>query len=231
MGFLSPLFDLLFPPRCLFCRDTLRNGTDEGGICPVCLAHIPRPDGCCFFCAYPLHEQQRPCPVCSDRIFSFNGACAVHIYRGTLKKTVHRYKYGGCRHLAEPLGKLLARQVRLCNWPALDAVVPVPLHPKRRQARGYDQALLLARVLGDELRLPVHCCLVRKTYTPSQTKLAARERWENVKDVFGTVAGADIPRCALLVDDLMTTGATAHFAARALLQAGSESVYLAVVGR
>ncbi|MCL5980915.1 MAG: ComF family protein [Firmicutes bacterium] len=133
-------------------------------------------------------------------------------------------------HLAGPLGRLLARQIRRCPWPAFSAVVPVPLHP-RRSDRGYDQSLLLAQVIGTELDVPLKVALVRTRSTKSQTRLGAAERWGNVQEAFAGVPGTALSGNILLVDDLLTTGATAHYAAEALLNAGASAVYLAVIGR
>jgi ComF family protein len=144
---------------------------------------------------------------------------------------VHKYKYKGCRHFAPTLGRLVAAQVKRCNWPTLHEIVPVPLHPLRLAERGYDQAFLLARVIGDDLNLPVRQVLVRTRPTPSQTRLGSMNRWDNVRNAFAASPGLSVSGNILLVDDLLTTGATAHNAAETLLCAGAVNVYLAVVGR
>ncbi|MDW7650331.1 MAG: ComF family protein [Bacillota bacterium] len=231
MGFLTPLLDLLFPPRCVICRSRLTADKPGPATCRDCLAQVPDPSHCCSWCGHPHAGGVQPCPSCRDKSFSFSRACAVSLYRGELKKTIHRFKYDGRKELADPLGKLMARQVKRSHWPEMDAVVPVPLHYTRLVQRGYDQALLLAHVIGDELRLPVKQILVRKEATPSQTQLDAKERWHNVADAFALAPDADLPGRVLLVDDLLTTGATAHFAGEALRRAGVAEIYLAVVAR
>ncbi|MBS4021801.1 MAG: ComF family protein [Dethiobacter sp.] len=228
MGHLNPLFDLFFPPRCIFCCSRLE-GEGAFSTCEKCLAKLPV--HCCHRCGHPLPEQIDPCPVCRDYKLSFHGACAVDLYRGRMKRVVQKYKYGRQKHLAGPLGKLMARRLKKCGWPQLSAVVPVPLHRQRLLERGYDQSLLLAQVIGDELGLPVRTVLVRSRPTPSQTKLGHNERWQNVRDAFSVLPEHTVSGRLLLVDDLLTTGATAHFAAAALLSAGAQEVYLAVVGR
>lgn len=141
------------------------------------------------------------------------------------------YKYKRQKYIAGVLGKLVAQQVRRSSWPEMDTVVPVPLHPQRLVERGFDQALLLAQVVADELALPVRKVLVREIDTPSQTRLNSNERWQNVKNAFSVRPGYSLTGRILLIDDLLTTGATGNSAGDALLSAGAEEVYLAVVGR
>jgi len=192
---------------------------------------MPDPACCCRRCGYVLPAPGAKCPACRGLRFAFTGACAADLYRGRLKAVIHRYKYGGQTHMARPLGRLLARQVRRCPWPAFSVVVPVPLHPRRLEERGYDQSLLLAHVVGTVLDVPLKVALVRTRATTSQTRLGSAERWGNVREAFASVPGTDLSGNILLVDDLLTTGATAHYAAEALLNTGARAVYLAVIGR
>jgi ComF family protein len=232
MNLVMPLMDLLFPPKCVFCRCRIVEETVAQNVCTSCVIEVPQPKQCCNRCAQPLKDKTVPCYECAGRAFSFTEACAVGEYKGALKDTIHKYKYRGRKELAGPLGGLLARQIRLNRWPLFDAVVPVPLHHDRLQERGYNQALLLAQVVGDELHVPVKRLLLRGKATPSQTKLNAKDRWLNVAEAFSIVEHAhQMPARVLLVDDLLTTGATAHFAGQKLLDAGVREVYLAVVGR
>ena len=226
MNLFKPLLDLLFPPGCVFCAGRVGEET----ICSPCLAQVPAPDACCFRCAQPFAEQET-CPQCRGLTFAFKGACTVQAYKGQVKRAIHNYKYHGRKELSKTLGGLMAQQVRRCCWPKTEAIVPVPLHNSRLLERGYDQALLLAQVVAAELQLPLRKALVRKSATPSQTKLPAKERWENVSQAFELAAGQRLPARLLLVDDLLTTGATAHFATLALLGGGAKEVYLSVVGR
>ncbi|MBS3983113.1 MAG: ComF family protein [Dethiobacter sp.] len=231
MNLFKALLDLLFPPSCVFCTGRVGEGTTALLICSLCLAQVPVPEACCFKCAQPLAAGQESCPQCSGLSFAFKSACTVQAYRGAVKRAIHNYKYHGRKEMAKTLGGLMAQQIRRSGWPKMEAIVPVPLHRSRLSERGYDQALLLAQVVAAELRLPLKKALQRKSATPSQTKLVARERWENVSQAFELVAGVPLPARVLLVDDLLTTGATAHFAAQTLLDGGAKEVYLAVVGR
>lgn len=231
MGMLNALLDLLFPPRCIFCRGKVTEDAAPLHVCTPCLDGIPLPDSCCFRCAQPQVADKESCHGCGGRAFSFDGACTVQEYKGAVKNVIHKYKYRGHKELAGTLGGLMARQIRRSRWPSLDAVVPIPLHYDKLMDRGYDQALLLAHVVADELHVPVKKALVRTRPTFSQTRLDASKRWANVAHAFEVAANHTLPERVLLVDDLLTTGATAHFAAQALLDGGVKEVYLAVIGR
>lgn len=232
MSLLQLLLALFYPERCVFCRERNLEGNALPGVCGTCFAGLPMPETCCEWCGHPRAEPDAAnCPACRECRYSFRRTCAVSHYRGDVKKAIHRFKYGGRQELAGPLGKLMALRVSQRNWLPFDAVVPVPLHPERLLSRGYDQALLLAQVVGSELNLPVMRLLVRARDTTSQTRLNAAERWENVNGVFQIAENTAIPPRILLVDDLLTTGATAHYASQALLAAGAGEVCLAVIGR
>ncbi|NLM51565.1 MAG: ComF family protein [Firmicutes bacterium] len=226
---LSALWDLLFPPRCLFCRQRLAANTI---LCSHCRLQVLEISRCCSLCGYPFPARSNGnCPRCSGQKFLFAHTCAVGLYAGQLKEAIRRYKYGGRTEMAAGFGKLLAQQITKCNWPHLDAVVPIPLHPQKLRQRGFDQAVLLAEVVAKELALPLKKSLRRCRDTVSQTQLSAAERRRNLEDAFSAVQAGQMPKKILLVDDLLTTGATANNAAKALLAGGAEKIYLAVLGR
>lgn len=230
MEALMPLLDLLFPVRCLFCRSSLLER--HGHICAACLSLTLNPNECCVCCGYPLPAGSSACTACRPAGYSFKGVCAVDIYSGQIKKALKKFKYGGKKYLAGVLGELIARQVRSAKWPVFDAVVPIPLHRERLAERGYDQALLLAHVVGDVLALPVRTDLIRLKLTQSQTKLCSQMRWQNVEDAFAVLPERKPGKRILLVDDLLTTGATSHWAAIALKKkACVQEVYVAVAAR
>ncbi|NLM47095.1 MAG: ComF family protein [Firmicutes bacterium] len=228
MKLFAALLDLLFPPACAVCRGRLPER--EQFLCTRCREKVLPAENCCLRCGYPLSGRMS-CSRCLGYDYAFSGACAVFLYQGEIRKAVRRFKYGGQTGLARPFGELMAAQVRSCAWPACEAVVPVPLHPERLRERGYDQALLLARTVAKVLQLPVSSCLLRCENTASQTTLAAKARWNNVRGVFGLQPGVTVPGRVLLIDDLLTTGATAHYASETLLAGGAEAVYLAVLCR
>jgi ComF family protein len=208
----SGLFDLLFPPACVYC------GRGGHWLCPLCLAEIT------------------PAPPARESAAPLAGLWAVGEYRDPLRLAIHQFKYEGKRRLAEPLGHLLAglyrQQVRANSLP--DAVLPVPLHPKREAERGYNQAALLARALcrleGLEL---VEGVLLRSRDTPQQAKMTRAERQANVAGAFSCAAGHPkiAGRRVLLIDDVCTTSSTLGECAKMLLAGGAREVWALVLAR
>ncbi len=166
----------------------------------------------------------------------FAAARALALFEGTMRTAIHRLKFEGRRELAPILGHHLASFVRGCDvLGCADVVIPVPLHAARQQERGYNHALLLAERVAGELGATLLADgLRREVATAPQSELRRGQRWANVKGAFsippesvGEVRGRDI----LLVDDVMTSGATAAECARTLLGAGAASVYVATLAR
>ncbi len=243
---IQALLDLLYPPRCLFCQgapggspgmvlDPLRldlNGSGaERFLCEACAGSVPWLVLCCPLCAYPL-QQGEDCTWCKGEQFAFDFCCALGHYSSSLRQGVHRLKYRGEKALAGPFSELLSARLSAVPWiDQLDRVVPVPLCSHRLRERGYNQSLLLAAALSKKLSLPLENGLQRVRRTQSQTLLNKKQRKENLEGAF--VCPQPLPEgChVLLVDDVMTTGATAHQAAAALKEAGTGRVSVAVLAR
>ncbi|MEI6501727.1 MAG: double zinc ribbon domain-containing protein, partial [Armatimonadota bacterium] len=151
---LQSLLDLLFPPRCEVCNEL-------GGeaLCEPCRAQfIPMDEPYCRLCGhlFQLSEaRQTLCSSCRAKPPRFDGARTVGLHTGTLRRAVLNFKFENRRRLQEPLGQLLAerfeREIETAGglpWKLVDALVPVPLHPKRRNWRGFDQALFLAEAMA-----------------------------------------------------------------------------------
>jgi len=219
--------DLLFPPRCAAC--------DEPGEAPFCAlcaeTLIPLPAGCPL-CGVPQDESLLPaikprrCPHCRAHPPRFAFATAPYLHGGALAEAIHRLKYEKGEDLASALGVLFAA----CAVPNSDVLVPIPLHPRRLRQRGYDQALLLAVAAGKRFGLPVAHLLRRVRETGQQVGRDRTGRERSVRGAFaaaGTVLGARI----CLVDDVLTTGATASAAAGALLDAGAARVEVRTLAR
>ena len=188
-----------------------------------------------FFCAscrtpfqnsFPLDAQGR-CALCRSGLRGFDAAYSFGAYEGVLRELIHLYKYGKVRTLALPLSGLLVRA--LPRDETFDAAVPVPLYWRRRLQRGFNQAELLARGLSRRTGIPVVTALGRVRPTPNQAGLSTSARRQNVAKAFRArdVQGKRI----LLIDDVMTTGATAASCALALKQAGARRVALLTVAR
>lgn len=202
------LLSSLFEPPCAACARILVHPL-SGAVCDDCWAALRgRP---------PIHERH-------DGRHAVDWSCAVDHYEGRLRDIIHALKYERRRSIAKPLGGLM----RECGAELLrdvDAVVPVPLHPRRQRDRGFNQADDLARQIG----LPVAPLLRRVKFTTSQIELPAEARHQNVRDAFSlegrpAKAGHYIPSVVVLVDDVSTTGATLEACARALKKAGVKEV-------
>jgi ComF family protein len=224
-GFAAALLDLLYPPRCAACREGLGSSAEEP-FCPICRGAVdPVPPGCAL-CGLP-----GPDPVCGACLAApppFVACRAAGLFGGPLADAVHAFKYGDRPALARPLGAWMAAAI---PWPAVVAVVAVPLGRRRRIARGYDQAALLARAAARARGLPFLAGAVRRAReTPPQVGRTRAGRLANVRGAFAAgpaVRGRDL----VLVDDVVTTGATAAACAEALLAAGARSVAVAALAR
>ena len=212
------LLDLLFPPRCVGCR--------QGGswLCSGCLEQVERVAGpVCSRCGRPFRETGL-CPACRRGTSALGPARSPFFFEGIVQKAVHELKYRGRRVLAGPLGRLLAASLGDLGWPAA-AIVPVPLHRQRERERGYNQSALLARSLAAQLGWPL--CegrLVRWRNTRPQVGLDGPARVENVHGAFRWDSPEPPPGQVLLLDDVYTTGATMEACAEALRQAGTVDV-------
>lgn len=184
----------------------------------------------------PQSADTRSGPVCGScrrRTPGFDYARSAAAYEDVMREALRAFKFRGRRALAAPLGDLLADMGgRLpAGVPAL--LLPVPLHPRRERERGFNQASLLARRVGRAWRVPVRDdVLVRAVATPSQTELDAPARRANVRDAFRLRRPETITGChVLLVDDILTTGATLSECARCLREGGAATVGALTVAR
>lgn len=177
----------------------------------------------------------RYCPECREASPAFFMARSLGPYGGDLKQVIYMYKYTGYRSLCSSLGMLMA-ELFLEEQGFWDSsiIVPVPLSAEKMRIRGFNQSELLAERMGELLNLPVAKCLLRSIDTPSQSKLTKRGRQDNIRGAFNInrlVGPPDGPGAierrygkVLLVDDILTTGATAGECSRVLLRAGAESI-------
>jgi ComF family protein len=180
------------------------------------------------------HGQPIFCPACHDRTYAFERARSFARYEGALVKAILLLKF----EQIQPLGRWFARQLAEVvenEKEALgaDVVVPVPLHRQREKERGYNQAALISKPLAKGLRLPHKALLlVRTRPRPDKHILTLEERWESVRGAFATRPGSQVDnQRVLLVDDVLTTGATLDACSRALREAGAKSVVGLTVAR
>ncbi|MCI0680816.1 MAG: ComF family protein [Gemmataceae bacterium] len=231
---LNGLLQLLYPNVCWIC-ERLREDLNEG-ICNDCagqLTHDPYPScpRCCSSVGPHVHLEQG-CIHCRDESFAFDRAVRVGPYDGVLRSTILRMKNFRGADVAEAVAALWARHAapRLREL-GPQAVVPVPLHWTRRWRRGFNQSELLAQGLARALGVPCRPNWLRRTRpTPPQTRQTPAQRRVNVHNALAAPAGLDLAgQTVLMVDDVLTTGATAHEAARALRRAGAGTIIVAVL--
>jgi ComF family protein len=206
-GLLGVLLGTLFPPRCVAC------GAAGAWLCSACIAAVPG-HGYLLQVTRLAHSAE-----------SLDGALALSSHGYPLREAVHGLKYGGLRVLADPLSALLA-DGWLARGEVADLVVPVPLHRAQLRRRGYNQSGLLAAGLAIRTGMEVHQdALVRWRATRSQVGLGHQERLDNVAGAFvchdQAIRGARI----VLIDDVLTTGATMSACATALCDAGARKVW------
>lgn len=182
-----------------------------------------------FLSAAPLDEHGR-CQLCRRELRGFDSAYSYGEYDDVLRKLIHLFKYGGLHPLAGELGRMMNTALPRDARP--DVIVPMPMHWKRRLHRGYNQAELLARTLSRRRNVPLRKAVRRRKATPAQAGLTGAQRRVNVTGAFEVtnpeaVKGLHI----LLVDDVLTTGATAASCAQALKRAGASRVTLLTLAR
>ena len=193
--------EFLLPFHCLGC------GKHGQALCPDCLASLARlQPPYCAQCAQP--GPVSPCCRCAEAPLEVDGVRAPYLMEGAIREAVHGLKYRGVRALAPELAGLLAGYLEANPVPA-DALVPVPMHPRRQRHRGYNQSLLLARELEKRTGLPVEAeVLMRDRDSGPQVSVANREeRRRNAQGSFQCSAGV-MGRTQLLIDDVVTTGST-----------------------
>lgn len=227
---LASLLDLLYPPHCVACRCA------GAWLCERCLDSIPTfVPPLCQHCGRPLPATRGPtqalCPICQQQHSPLQGVRSVGPHLAPLREAIHAFKYEGVRVLAGPLGQLLAHTWQQSSMP-VDIVLPVPLHRARIRQRGYNQSLLLARAMGAEVGLLVReDALVRRRNTRAQVGLSPEQRRANVRDAFICPTSDMQGQRVLLIDDVLTTGATLESCAMALLQAGAREVWALTLTR
>lgn len=224
----SSLFSLLYPSTCPVCKNP-SDTIPHAPICSGCWASIERYSGpSCRVCAAPLaSEHSRVCGECLQKPPPFSMVLNYGLYSGTLSEAIHLLKFSGVKRLAGPLGKLLSG----LPIPGADGIVPVPVTVKTLRERGFNQTLLIAKCLSGRLHIPLKMDILSKTKeTRPQIGLGARERAVNLKNSFA-VRGRLHKTRLLLIDDVMTTGATARECAKALMKAGAEEVVVITLAR
>lgn len=209
---ISDLLSLLFPNLCCGCNRHLRSG--EAQLCSSCLYHLP-------FTDHHLHQENRVARQFWGRV-PCTAAMALLYFKkgGTVQQLIHHLKYSDRQDLGIRMGNLLGEKLLIApSFQGLDLLIPVPLHKKRARERGYNQSVCIATGIAQVLKLPVSTLhLLRKTATSSQTNKGRYLRYENMYSAFEVCHPEQLKgKHLLLVDDVLTTGATLEACATTLL--------------
>lgn len=220
-GVFKPFLDFVFPPTCLACNNVLLE--DERHVCPACWNSIPR-----LSTVHPLYCQTRD-RLLDSEVVSELFSLFLFEKEGVFQSLVHALKYDGFRSVGHLLGYELGNLI-LRETAGADCVIPVPLHRVKLRERGFNQAEVIARGFSARTGIPVRTDIIRRSrYTLTQTKLDQEQRKKNVAEAFSVSISTPIPeggRC-ILVDDVITTGATIVSCGEALQQAGFRQIVAA----
>ncbi|MFN3740751.1 MAG: ComF family protein [Thermodesulfovibrionales bacterium] len=226
LGFLSKILKFLYPSKCPAC-----NNDSSHQFYPFCMTCwdkiMPFNGHRCSVCSIPLPSHSSICGDCIQNRPFFKSSFIYGLYDGILKEAIHQLKYSGLRNLASPLSGLLLE----LSFPEADLIVPVPPDRYRLKNRGFNHTSLIARELSKRLKIPLIIDgLIKIKTTPQQINLKREERLKNLRGAFRAIRSFSGQRI-LLVDDVITSGATASECARALIKAGASEVYLVAIAR
>ncbi|MCD6168994.1 MAG: ComF family protein [Candidatus Latescibacteria bacterium] len=230
-GLLGALLDFVYPPYCCLCGTRLQEG--EKVVCEGCWGEVkPLQGPFCPNCGYPVKPGADECAMCQQRGWTFRQVGVLADFQPPVQQLIHLLKYKGKRSVGTRLGAMLSQALQgRPQWQRADLIIPVPLHRSRLRERGYNQSLLIAKALAERLQKPLRQeLLVRRRNTRSQTKLNVAQRVENVSGAFQVKYPVEVrEKRIILVDDVITTGATADACSRSLVNAGAKEVLVAAV--
>lgn len=210
---------LFFPDLCMVCHNDLAE--EESVICTSCLYHIPRTK-------YWFDEENPVAKIFWGRVLIQNACSFFFFSKGSrYRKLLHHLKYNGKKEVGFLLGKEFGIELKKGNlYKDIDLIVPVPLHPKRLKQRGYNQAEEIAKGLQESMGIPIsNQNLIRSGYTETQTRKTRTERVKNVSKAFQLNNPKDFKgKHLLVVDDIITTGATLEECAAVILEAEDAKV-------
>lgn len=233
-GIVQAFIDILYPPCCLICHTRIRGARPQGPLCAGCREKINTLTApFCSKCGRGVagaHTREGKCALCLKQQYHFDRAWAGYAYDGIIKEMLHCFKYNHKVSLGGTLAGLMLDFIREYRLPvgSCDYIVPIPLSPARLREREFNQAYVLAAALSGNLKLKLlDNNLKRVRNTKSQADLDRISRWKNIRGAFKLKAPNLVKdKTILLIDDVLTTGATASEAAGALKDAGAGSVYV-----
>lgn len=227
------LLVLLYPQRCPFCDEVLGRKEKKELCCSACKGKIPWvKDPVCLKCGKPVGSAEAEyCPDCQKSHHMFDQGAAVFTYSGCMPGSIYRLKASNRRDYIDFFAAAMKMQSGkyLKRWQP-QVIVPVPMHPKKRAARGYNQAELLAERVSELTGIPfdrnILCCIKK---TKVQKSLGRSERQKNLRGSFVVQKDPGKLKRVLVIDDVYTTGSTMDEIARTLKNAGVEQVYFLVL--
>jgi len=225
----NAIFSVVFPFACPGCAGFLLY---PDALCESCAAGLKKiVEPLCARCGtpFPRHWKVKRCSLCKTQRSALSRTRSVYFYEGLVRQMVRAAKYRGLPRLL----RFFAEQIFIAGFafPPVDAVVAVPLHRAREWQRRFNQARFLANEFSRLSGLPVSDCLFKKQPTAAQSSLSGIARRKNLKGAFGCVPGKEIPTSVLLIDDVITTGATMEECARTLRKNGAKKVYALSIAR
>jgi len=231
--FFNAILDFFFPRLCVFCGQ-LTDHDSDAVVCDECQGQVEQVVGpLCRQCGAPFPDArglEELCLACQHEPPPFTRARAPVFYSGPVQEAIHRLKYQRQMVYARPLKEWLTGEAGWELAREADLILPVPLHPRRLRQRGFNQALLLARAFAGVPLAPN--LLIRRRWTEPQVNLDGAARRDNIRDAFAVREPAAVAeKNLLLIDDVLTTGATVSECARVLLAAGAARVEVLTVAR
>jgi len=228
MKILEWCLGMLYPQTCCFCGKV-----SSTPICKECedkVSYVKEPR--CKKCGKPIrYQEQEYCLDCEKNHFHYEEGRSVWIHKGAVPWSIYQFKYHNRRifakFYAEEMYRLFGKKLR--EW-GIDVIVPVPIHPKRKRIRGYNQAEVLAKELSRLSGIPIECGLVKRIrYTDPQKKLDNKERRRNLNAAFQVNKMKKLYSRVLIVDDIYTTGSTIDTIAKQLLEKSNKKSWFLTI--
>lgn len=227
MNLIETAIDILYPRRCPVCHNVI--APNQNLICDSCrrkLGFVKEP--VCKKCGKPISDGEAEyCFDCSRHKLYFNEGRAVFIYDSNMKQSIYQFKYNNKREYGKFYASEIIKslQTDISRWKP-DALVPIPIHKSKMKTRGFNQAYVLAKELGNYLQIPVrNDILIRNKKTSAQKQLTLDERQINLKNAFKIVQNDVKLNTIILIDDIYTTGSTINEAAKICKEAGIINIY------
>lgn len=225
------LIDYIYPPRCPICDDILEGRKNFPCVkCYHKISYIKSPR--CMKCGKQLDDEYKEyCFDCVKKRHYYTRGIAVWSYQDSIKQSIYNFKYNNRRDnskfYANEIIRIYGRMIK--SWD-VDVIIPIPIHKKRKQKRGFNQAELIAREISNITKIPLATdILVRNVNTKPQKELNDIERIKNLRDAFSVNPTTQNIKKALLIDDIYTTGATIDMCSKLLRESGFREIYYVCV--